>query len=156
MKDAGHGGRRSTGVTPWKLKILLVDDNEVLLTAVRGLLRLMGHTIDVARNGREALEATGRRAYDVVLLDIQMPEMGGYEAARSLRRDPPGGNIPRIIGFSGESEHRESYSAAGMDDFLTKPVRLRDLARVLDGPVESSNGCASASTCDPGPRWRGS
>jgi CheY-like chemotaxis protein len=119
-----------------RLKILLVDDNEVLLAAIRGLLRLMGHSADVARNGREALEATERQAYDVVLLDIQMPEMGGFEAARRLRRDAPGGARPRIIGLSGESADKRSYADSGMDDFLIKPVRPGDLARVLDARHE--------------------
>jgi CheY-like chemotaxis protein len=128
MRDSTHTAHRSR--TP-KLKILLVDDNEVLLTAVRGLLRLMGHAADVARNGREAVEAAARRAYDVVLLDVQMPEMGGFETARTLRRDVPGGTRPRIIGCSGESADREWYTAAGMDDFLVKPVRPGDLERVL-------------------------
>jgi CheY-like chemotaxis protein len=114
------------------LRILLVDDNEVLLTAIRGMLRVLGHTADVARNGREALEAASRRAYDVVLLDVQMPEMGGFEAARRLRRDAPTGNPPRIVGFSGERADPELYLAAGMDDFLVKPVRSGDLVRVLD------------------------
>jgi CheY-like chemotaxis protein len=113
------------------LRILVVDDNEVLLAAVRGLLRLMGHSTDVARNGREALEAAARNRYDVVLLDVQMPEMGGFEAARILRHDAPSGTPPRIIGLSGESVDREAYEAAGMDDFLVKPVSPRDLARVL-------------------------
>jgi CheY-like chemotaxis protein len=116
---------------PRCLKILVVDDNEVLLAAVRGLLLLMGHTTDVARNGREALEAAAQNGYDVVLLDLQMPEMGGFEAARTLRRDAPSGTPPRIIGLSGESADRESYEAAGMDDFLIKPVCPQDLERVL-------------------------
>jgi CheY-like chemotaxis protein len=132
-----------------KLKILLVDDNEVLLIAIRGLLRLMGHTTDVARNGREALEATSLHRYDVVLLDIQMPEMGGYEAARTLRTDFPAGTPPRIIGFSGESADRDSYVASGMDDFLVKPVRPRDLERVLSPSLEARDrGLALARDLD--------
>jgi CheY-like chemotaxis protein len=115
----------------------VVDDNEVLLIAIRGLLRLMGHTADVARNGHEALAATSRHTYDVVFLDIQMPEMGGYEAARALRNDFPAGESPRIIGISGESADRESYVASGMDDFLVKPVRPTDLERVLRPLLEA-------------------
>ena len=114
-----------------RLKILLVDDNDVLLMAIQGLLRMMGHSVDLARNGREALDLASGHAYDVVLLDIQMPEMGGYEAARSLRQDRPAGPPLRIIGFSGEPADRETYVASGMDDFLDKPVRPRDLERVL-------------------------
>jgi CheY-like chemotaxis protein len=120
-----------------KLKILLVDDNEVLLMAIRGLLRLMGHATDVARNGREALEATSRHRFDVVLLDIQMPEMGGYEAAQALRSVSPLGTAPRIIGFSGEPADLESYVASGMDDFLVKPVQPRDLERALRPSLEA-------------------
>jgi CheY-like chemotaxis protein len=149
MKDAARSGHRGAR----RLQILLVDDNEVLRTAILGLLRLMGHSIDVARNGREALEATARHAYDVVLMDVQMPEMGGFEAARSLRRDSPGDRTPRIIGVSGESTDRECYVAAGMDDFLTKPVRPRDLARVLHAPVDggwlASRIEGDASPCQP-------
>jgi two-component system aerobic respiration control sensor histidine kinase ArcB len=115
---------------------LLVDDSEVLLTAIRGLLRVMGHSADVARDGREALEAASRRAYDVILLDIQMPEMGGFEVARSLRRDRPSGPPPRIIGVSGEPADRASYEDAGMDDFLIRPVLPGDLTRVLNAARE--------------------
>ena len=129
MKDAMPSGH---GASKRRLKILVVDDNEVLLTAVRGLLHVMGHSSDVARNGREALEATAQQGYDVVLMDVQMPEMGGFEAARKLRRNAPGGTSPRIIGFSGELDDNKLYLDSGMDDFLIKPVRPRDLARVLD------------------------
>jgi len=109
----------------------------------------MGHTTDVARNGHEALEATSRQMYDVVLLDIQMPGMGGYEAARTLRSDFPVGTSPRIIGFSGESAERELYVASGMDDFLVKPVRPTDLERVLTPSLEARDrGLALARDCD--------
>lgn len=132
-----------------KLRVLLVDDNEVLLMAIRGLLRIMGHSTDVARNGREAIEATAHHSYDIVLMDIQMPEMGGYEAARTLRRDLAAGPRPRIIGFSGESADRESYAASGMDDFLVKPVRPRDLERALRPALEAREcGLALAHDLD--------
>jgi CheY-like chemotaxis protein len=97
----------------------------------------MGHTTEVARNGREALEAASRQIYDIVLLDIQMPEMDGYEAARALRADVPAGTPRRIIGFSGEAPDREWYVSSGMDDFLVKPVRPRDLERILRPSLEA-------------------
>jgi CheY-like chemotaxis protein len=134
MRDSIRSSHRAPSR---KLKILLVDDNEVLLVAIRGLLRLMGHATDVARNGREALEARSRHKYDVVLLDVQMPEMGGYEAARALRSDFPVGTGPLIIGFSGEPADRESYDASGMDDFLVKPVQPKDLERILRPLLEA-------------------
>ncbi len=119
-----------------KLRVLVVDDNDVLLMALRGLLRLMGHTTDAARNGHEALEAASRQRYDVVLLDIQMPGMSGYETARAIRNDYACGTSPRIIGFSGEPAERELFVDSGMDDFLVKPVRPTDLERVLRPSLE--------------------
>jgi CheY-like chemotaxis protein len=113
------------------LRILLADDNEMLRAAIRGLLERLGHSVDVVTNGREAVESAARGDFDLVLLDVQMPVMGGLEAARSLRHRQAGGRRPRIIGLSGEGEERASYAAAGMDDFLIKPVRLADLVHVI-------------------------
>ena len=113
------------------LRILVADDNEMLRVAVRGLLQRLGHSVDVVTNGREAVEAASREDFDLLLLDVQMPEMDGFEAARSLRHRLGGGRRPRIIGVSGEGAERESCAAAGMDDFLIKPFRLADLVRVI-------------------------
>ncbi len=114
------------------LQILVADDNEVLRTAVRGLLQVLGHSVDVVANGRQAVDAAALQAYDVVLLDIRMPVMDGFEAARSLRLGCPRGHALRIVGLSGDHEERASYLAAGMDRFLIKPVRLADLAWALN------------------------
>jgi len=116
---------------PAPLRILVADDNEMLRAAVRGLLQSFGHSVSVATSGREAIESAAREEFDFVFLDVQMPDIGGFEAARSLRHGHADGRPPRIIGLSGEGEDRESYAAAGMDDFLLKPVRIADLARVL-------------------------
>ena len=121
----------NTARMPVPLRILVADDNEMLRAAVRGLLEGLGHSVDVVANGREAVESAAREDFDLVFLDVQMPEMDGFEAARSLRHRHAGGRRPRIIGLSGESEERESYAAAGMDDFLIKPVRLADLVHVI-------------------------
>jgi CheY-like chemotaxis protein len=132
FKDVACGSR---AVRSHRLAILLVDDNDVLRIALRRILGLMGHTIDLARDGREALEAAAVGEYDAIMLDVQMPEIGGFEAARLLRLAKTGRRVPRIIGLSSESADRELYTAAGMDDFLIKPIRRGDLARVLDGLV---------------------
>jgi len=113
------------------LRILVADDNEMLRVAIRGLLRNLGHAVEVVANGREAVEAAAHDDYDLVFLDIQMPEMGGFEAARLCRQENTRGQPPRIVGLSGEPEDRETYAAAGMDDFLVKPIRLTDLVHVL-------------------------
>lgn len=109
----------------------MADDNEILVVAVQGLLQILGHSVEVVTNGREALDAALREDFDFVLLDIQMPEMDGLETARLLRRQPPGRSRPRIIGISGEGVDRETYAASGMDDFLAKPVRFADLVHAL-------------------------
>ncbi len=112
------------------LSILLAEDDAFLRTAFGGLLRLNDHDVDVVCNGREAVEAAAVRDYDVIFLDVQMPEMDGWEAALRLREGRR--NIrPWIIGLSGEPEDGRAY-AAGMDDFLVKPVRLTDLIHVLE------------------------
>ncbi len=112
------------------LRILVADDNDLLRAAVRGLLGSLGHSVEVANDGREALAAGAREAFDLVFLDMEMPVMGGLEAARLLSRGRGDRRGPRIIGFSAECEERGSYSAAGIDEFLIKPVRLADLVRV--------------------------
>jgi CheY-like chemotaxis protein len=114
-----------------RLEILVADDHEFLRAAMRGLLRGLGHCVDVVTNGREAIEAAAHRDYDVIFLDVQMPEMGGFEAALVLRQTCPDGDRTRIIGVSGEEDCEESIVAAGMDAFLLKPVRLGDLMRIL-------------------------
>jgi two-component system, sensor histidine kinase len=116
---------------PRPLRILIAEDNEMLRYSVRELLRGFGHLVEAVANGQEAVEAGARQAYDLVFLDIQMPELCGFEAARTLRRVSPGGGQARIIGFSAERRDAETYEAAGMDDFLDKPVLLADLIRVL-------------------------
>jgi CheY-like chemotaxis protein len=117
---------------PAPLRILVADDNEMIGTAVQGLLQSLGHSVEVVTNGREAVESAAREGFDAVFLDIQMPEMDGFEAAHWLRHGHAGGRPPRIIGFSGESPDPESYAAAGMDDFLLKPIHLADLVRALE------------------------
>jgi two-component system, sensor histidine kinase len=113
-------------------RILVADDNEVVLAALQGLLQSLGHSVDVVMNGRAAVEAAAREDFDLVFLDIQMPEMDGFQASRSLRHRLAGRSRPCIIGFSAESPECDSHVAAGMDDFLVKPVRLADLVHALE------------------------
>jgi CheY-like chemotaxis protein len=114
------------------LRVLVADDHEMLRTAVRGLLQNLGCSVAVAANGREAVEMASTEVFDLVLLDLQMPEMGGLEAARSIRRRQGGGRPPCIIGLSAEVEERVVCDAAGMDDFIAKPVRIADLIQLLE------------------------
>jgi CheY-like chemotaxis protein len=113
------------------LRILVADDNAVLRTAVRGILRLQGHAAESVANGRQAVEEAARRAYDLVLLDIHMPVMDGLEAAAELREGRAHG-APWIVGVSADDDGPDVYASAGFDDFLRKPLGARDLARMVE------------------------
>jgi CheY-like chemotaxis protein len=97
-------------------------------------LERLGYRADVAGNGKEVLEALSRQAYDVVLMDVQMPEMDGLEATREICRSWPKEQRPKIIAMTANAMQgdREICLEAGMDDYLSKPVRVPDLQAALD------------------------
>jgi CheY-like chemotaxis protein len=100
--------------------------------ALRILARL-GYQADVAANGREVLRALKRQEYDVVLMDIQMPELDGLETTRRLRRELPNIQQPRVIAMTANAMQgdRERSLAAGMDDYVSKPIRIEALVAAL-------------------------
>jgi PAS domain S-box-containing protein len=108
-----------------RLKVLLAEDNVVNQRVAVGLLTRRGHEVAVAANGVEALNALDQQAFDVVLMDVQMPEMGGFEASAAIRARERhnGGHIP-IIAMTAHamSGDRERCLAAGMDGYLAKPI----------------------------------
>ena len=115
-----------------RMHLLLVEDNAVNRQIALAMLRQLGYAeIDVAGDGREALAAAGRLVYDLILMDIQMPIMDGYEATRELRRR--GCRTP-IVALTANAMvgDREKCLAAGMDDYLAKPVQARTLRDTLD------------------------
>ncbi|GAB4502833.1 MAG: hypothetical protein Fur0035_23900 [Anaerolineales bacterium] len=115
------------------LHILLAEDNVVNQKVAKSILERMGYRADVASNGLEALEALRRQPYDVVLMDMQMPEMDGEEATRHIRADWPPEDQPRVIAMTANALEgdRERYLQAGMDDYISKPVRVEELIRAL-------------------------
>jgi signal transduction histidine kinase/ActR/RegA family two-component response regulator len=115
------------------LRILLAEDNLVNQKLALRLLSQMGYRADVAANGIEAIESLERQRYDVVLMDVQMPEMDGLEATRRIVARWPNGGRPRIIAMTANAMagDREACLAAGMDDYLTKPIRPDELNRSL-------------------------
>ncbi|MCX6032718.1 MAG: response regulator, partial [Chloroflexi bacterium] len=115
------------------LHILLAEDNVVNQKVTLRMLERMGYRADVAANGHEVLAALRRQPYDVVLMDIQMPEMDGLEATQIVRHEWPAEYQPRILAMtaSARNEDRVACLAAGMDDFLGKPVRPAELALAL-------------------------
>jgi CheY-like chemotaxis protein len=124
------------------LRILLTDDNVVNQRLAARLLEKQGHTVHVASNGREALEALEREEFDVALLDVQMPEVDGFEATARIRarEQSSGGHLP-IVAMTAHAMtgDRERCLAAGMDGYLPKPidpVRLAlEIRRVTALPV---------------------
>ncbi|RMG45226.1 MAG: PAS domain S-box protein [Acidobacteria bacterium] len=140
------------------LRILLAEDNVVNQKVALRILEKMGYRADVAANGLEVLQALERQSYDVVLMDVQMPEMDGLEASRQICQRWPHGERPRIIAMTANAMQgdREECLAAGMDDYISKPVRPEELQAALErcpsrSPTErsaSSNGDAE-SPLDP-------
>ncbi|MBI2942241.1 MAG: response regulator [Chloroflexi bacterium] len=114
-------------------RILLVEDNAVNQQLALLLLEQLGYCADVAGNGREALEAVGRQPVDVVLMDVQMPEMDGLEASRRLCQQLPPDERPHIIAMTANAMagDREVCLAAGMDDYISKPIRVDELVGAL-------------------------
>ena len=139
------------------LRILLAEDNSVNQLLARRLLEKRGHLVAVTHNGREALAALEKDSYDLVLMDVQMPEMDGIEATIALRKREVGtGRHQPVIALTAMAikGDRERCIAAGMDGYLSKPIRQLELDEVLDGyadtlhkasvsppPPESANAC---------------
>ena len=115
------------------LRILLAEDNAVNQKVALRLLDQLGFHADVASNGLEALEALERQPYDVVLMDVQMPELDGLDASRRICERWPAEVRPRIIAMTANAmpEDREACFAAGMDDYVAKPIRPNVLAGAL-------------------------
>jgi len=124
------------------LKILLAEDNVVNQQVGLHLLQRMGYRADVAGNGLEVLEALHRQSYDVVLMDVQMPEMDGLTATRRICQEWSSVKRPRIIAMTANAMQgdKEMCLEAGMDDYISKPIRMEKLSNVLSKcrPVQVS------------------
>jgi len=116
------------------MKILLAEDNAVNQKLAIRILDRMGYRVDVAANGLEALASIERQSYDLILMDIQMPEMDGLEATRIIRKKVPQNQQPRIVAMTANAMQgdREMCLAAGMDDYVSKPIQIKDLVAALE------------------------
>ncbi len=117
--------------------VLVVDDNDINQQVAIRILKKLGCQADVAATGKEALEALGRRAYAVVLMDCQMPDMDGVQATAEIRRREAQGTLQgraTIVAVTANAMKgdREKYLAAGMDDYLAKPLTIRLLGDALE------------------------
>jgi PAS domain S-box-containing protein len=134
------------------LRILVAEDNPVNQRVARGLLSKRGHTVTIVGNGQEAVDALAGGAFDLVLMDVQMPVMGGVEATAAIRdRERSTGKHQRIVAMTAHAMtgDRERYLQAGMDGYISKPLDVQTLVTVVereDEPdAEGSMPVAAAS-----------
>ena len=133
------------------LRILLAEDNLVNQKVALGILNRIGYRADVAASGTEVITALKRQQYDVILMDIQMPEMDGLKATHYIRRTLDPAYQPTIIALTANvlKNDKEIYLTSGMDSYLSKPIRIPDLVKILEqchplSPKMKVNGHGSA------------
>jgi CheY-like chemotaxis protein len=115
------------------IRVLLAEDNPVNQKVALGYLERMGYRADLVSNGLQAVATLESRPYDLVLMDLQMPDMDGLEASRQIRRRLPAERQPKIIALTANAMEgdRELCIAAGMDDYISKPVKLNEMAAAI-------------------------
>ncbi|MGH9712802.1 MAG: ATP-binding protein [Candidatus Acidiferrales bacterium] len=145
-KNRASAARRRARAVKHPLRVLLAEDNPANQELVVQLLTRRGHTVTVAENGREAIAAVNRHRFDLVLMDVQMPEMGGLEATQAIRERErlSGGHIPIIAMTAHAMEgDRERCLAAGMDGYLSKPIDPKAFVSTIEAaaaPVAATAG----------------
>ena len=137
------------------LRLLLADDNPINQKVGLSVLQKLGYRADIVNNGKEVLKALEQRRYDLLFLDVQMPEMDGLEAARQIRLRWPPEKRPCIVAMTGNAlaGDREKCLQAGMDDYITKPMRIGELQSAIErwGPAKSTPGGDTAFITTPNP-----
>jgi len=130
---------------PEGVRVLLAEDNLINQKLAATMLRRIGCVVDVASDGREAVELAISRSYDIIFMDGHMPEMDGIEATAEIRRHLAGRHVP-IVAFTAAAMHgdRERCLAAGMDDYLTKPIRREHLLEALRRHTRAGQRAAPA------------
>ena len=130
------------------VRVLVAEDNLVNQRVALGLLSRRGHAVTVVNNGREALEALAGETFDLVLMDVQMPEMGGFEATAAIRaRELNTGGHTRIVAMTAHAMNgdRERCVAAGMDGYLSKPLDPRMLFAIVEDDAPAAPAATAAS-----------
>ncbi|HTI69095.1 MAG TPA: PAS domain S-box protein [Candidatus Limnocylindria bacterium] len=129
---AGAAGRGKLGEER-PLSILMAEDNNVNQMVAQRMLDKLGYRADIVADGQEAIQAMERRAYDVILMDLEMPNVSGYAAARQIRANPRPGRSPWIVALTAHAIDgvKEECFNAGMNDYLAKPIKLEQLEWIL-------------------------
>ncbi|HID23102.1 MAG TPA: response regulator [Planctomycetaceae bacterium] len=143
LEQEKQGASTEDALAGRRLKILLVEDSTVNQKVALALLKKHGHEVTVAKNGQEAVAAFQKQDFDVVLMDVQMPEMDGYQATEMIRRHEVGtGRRVPIIAMTAHAlkGDRERCLAAGMDDYIAKPIRSRELFETIAAVLRRSEG----------------
>jgi CheY-like chemotaxis protein len=136
-----HRSRRAIEPASLPLRILLAEDNPVNQVLARRLLEKRGHAVVLAATGREALDELRQTTFDLVLMDVQMPEMDGFEATAAIRRLETGtGRHVPIVAMTAHAMKgdRERCLEAGMDDYVSKPMQTHELFFVIEKLVPSA------------------
>jgi CheY-like chemotaxis protein len=130
--------------------VLLAEDHPVNRQLVVKMLEKHGHTVTTAENGLRAAELFGLQTFDIVLMDIQMPVMNGFEATAAIRKAEGGRSRVPIVALTAHSADRDRSRclAADMDDYLSKPIRPRDLLAALDRNMARAKSLASQSAIE--------
>ncbi|MEM9774193.1 MAG: response regulator [Chloroflexota bacterium] len=117
----------------YPMRILLAEDNVINQKVAIRILNKLGYRADLVANGTEAVEAVNRQDYDLILMDVHMPEMDGLEATRQIKQNVQPNQCPAIVALTAGVMHsdREMCSQAGMDDFLPKPFKIRELTSLI-------------------------
>ncbi|MFQ3597465.1 MAG: PAS domain S-box protein [Chloroherpetonaceae bacterium] len=146
-KESGKHPIDSTIAKDFPLHILLAEDHPVNQTLAVALLEKMGYQTDVAENGVAVLNALSRKSYDLILMDISMPEMDGYETTRRII-ERYGDARPRIVAMTANAlkSDKENALQVGMDDYLTKPIQIPRLVEVLQSTFEAIHAPKSDAT----------
>jgi PAS domain S-box-containing protein len=133
----GAGASRRPGAR--SLRILLAEDNAVNQKVALALLGRAGHTVEIARDGRECVEAAARGGHDLILMDVQMPAMDGLAATAAIRAREAGARRVPIIAMTAKAMKgdKEQCLEAGMDDYVTKPIRPKELLDTIDKWAET-------------------
>jgi len=121
-----------------KLKILVAEDNAVNQKVIRLLLKRLGYDCTMVENGRLAVDKVKSETFDLVLMDIQMPELDGIEASQEISQEVPANRRPRIVALTAGAtrDNREDAEGAGMKGYLTKPIELEALTAELGATKE--------------------